>query len=152
MGRSVNVGASLWSIQMVWQSDKANWTRAQTPTSISWWLSTLAFTRLQSQRFKSTRPKSNHLHRAHLLEWQQSELVSNDQLWKSWLWLRMAGHNTGIWSCVLRLMVTGGVNIANDQVISSKRDFSVCIGKVWSEKCDMGKMCVQVQWFHTQTL
>lgn len=43
------------------------------------------------------------------------------------VWLVITLGSDPVWP---RLMVTGGVNIANDQVISSKRDFSVCIGKV----------------------
>ena len=37
---------SLWSIKMVWQGDKTNWAWHQTPTSISWWLSTFSLNRL----------------------------------------------------------------------------------------------------------
>lgn len=43
----------LWSIQMVWQGDKINWAWHQTPTSISWWLSTFSLTRLHLLCYES---------------------------------------------------------------------------------------------------
>lgn len=40
---------------------------------------------------------------------------------------------TALGSDPVCLQLKGGVNIANDQVISTKRDFSVCIGRVLSD-------------------